>query len=329
MELGALTQPLDRRYEALVLVADAADALPATAPMVAALRSQGLAIAVIAPPSLRELAATFAPGSADVGTLLLGGDGGGSARCARATRCTTCHPAGTRRFRHPRRRRPCGGDAPGLARALGGGCPLGSRRGRHGHVPPGWPGDVRYRRRRRRGARVDHARGGADAGLEDARVAVAGTRITIGVEQARAAVDWALEELWNRGVAPAEVLVIKGDASADVGDVLGDQLRRRGVKELPRCEPVPGWSLAIDGFDVEAVRVRSTLLALADGRLGSSGAPLADPERPAVGVGVGCLRGGRARDAPALGSGRVRLPYELRSRRPPAPGAGPADRRAP
>ena len=115
-----------------------------------------------------------------------------------------------------------------------------------------------------------------EAGLEDARVTVAGTRMTIGLSHARAAVGWAVEELWDRGIAPADVLIVEGAASAEVPDVLADQLRRRGLRELPQCEPVPGWSLVIDGFDVEAVRVRSTLLALVDGRLGTSGAPLAD-----------------------------------------------------
>ena len=267
----------DRRFEAVVLVANTADALPSTASALTALRDEGVAIAVIAPTPLRDLAALFAPGSLDVGTLLLGGDGGRERAVGEGNQLRALPPA------------PSHVDS-AVLESLG--RTVAARLAWLGFsavaVPSESEGVATVSFDLTSGpsptdgvANPDDlvsaaAAAARDAGLEDARVTIAGTRLTIGVTHSRAAVSWALGELWNCGIGPADVLIVKGPATAEMPDALTDQLRRRALRELPQHDPVPGWSLAIDGFDVEAVRVRSTLLALADGRLGSSGAPLAD-----------------------------------------------------
>lgn len=52
------------------------------------------------------------------------------------------------------------------------------------------------------------------------------------------------------------------------------------VPELPELVPGhgPGWVLEIEGFDPEKLRVNASLFALADGRFGANGAPLAARE---------------------------------------------------
>jgi hypothetical protein len=44
---------------------------------------------------------------------------------------------------------------------------------------------------------------------------------------------------------------------------------------LPDVDLDPGWVLEIEGFDPDRLRVNASLFALADGRFGISGAPLA------------------------------------------------------
>jgi trehalose/maltose hydrolase-like predicted phosphorylase len=58
--------------------------------------------------------------------------------------------------------------------------------------------------------------------------------------------------------------------------LLEDQLRRRS--DVPLVAARAGWSLVFDGFDAPTTRARESLLTLADGVIGTSGAPLfADP----------------------------------------------------
>ncbi|HEX5949819.1 MAG TPA: glycosyl hydrolase family 65 protein [Actinomycetota bacterium] len=66
--------------------------------------------------------------------------------------------------------------------------------------------------------------------------------------------------------------------------VLEDQLARRLRGDLPEPRPDSTWTLSVDGVDPRMERVHESLLTLADGRVGTSGTPLA--LHPAAGPGV-------------------------------------------
>ncbi len=122
-----------------------------------------------------------------------------------------------------------------------------------------------------------------------------------------------LEELWRRGVDPRETLLLiiglpavaehrasvpfpgsdetprpfgasRGSPraavvsvaaeSADLDQLLADQLRCRRQRALPEALTRAGWSLVVSGFDPKHERVHEALLTLADGHTGTSGAPL-------------------------------------------------------
>jgi trehalose/maltose hydrolase-like predicted phosphorylase len=153
------------------------------------------------------------------------------------------------------------------------------------------------------------------AGLDDPRVVVEGTRVEIALLDAGDVALGMLEELWRRGVDPQAVLVvIDGSAgvphrpapvidpdvrsatvvlvnsgrgsprsgtvvlaggTARLNQLLADQLRRRRRRALPEVTSRAGWSFVVEGFDLENERVHEALLTLADGRVGTGGAPLA------------------------------------------------------
>jgi trehalose/maltose hydrolase-like predicted phosphorylase len=83
--------------------------------------------------------------------------------------------------------------------------------------------------------------------------------------------------------APGDVLSLHGGAS-DFLRVLEDQLARRRRGDIPDLDADPEWTLVVDGHDPRLERVEESLLALADGRLGTRGAPLiaAESATPAV-----------------------------------------------
>jgi trehalose/maltose hydrolase-like predicted phosphorylase len=58
-------------------------------------------------------------------------------------------------------------------------------------------------------------------------------------------------------------------------DLLRDQLERRVRGEVPSLDGDPSWKINVDGLDPRMERVHETLLTIADGRLGTSGSPLA------------------------------------------------------
>ena len=152
-------------------------------------------------------------------------------------------------------------------------------------------------------------------GLVDPRVVVEGTRVEIALVDAGDVALGMLDELWRRGVDPQSVLVVVDGLAgvphrpapviapdvraatvvlvngnrgsprsgmvvltggmARLHQLLADQLRRRRQRALPAATTQAGWSVAVEGFDVEHEGVHEALLTLADGRVGISGALLA------------------------------------------------------
>ena len=82
---------------------------------------------------------------------------------------------------------------------------------------------------------------------------------------------------------PEGVIALGGGPPAFAG-LLRDQLRRREEREVPRIDEAPGWTLAVDGLDPQLERAHEALLTLADGRIGTSGTPVA--AHPAITTGV-------------------------------------------
>jgi trehalose/maltose hydrolase-like predicted phosphorylase len=72
---------------------------------------------------------------------------------------------------------------------------------------------------------------------------------------------------------PLGVIALGGGPDAFIR-VLADQLRRREESELPVVSADPEWTLSIEGFDPALERAHEALLTLADGRIGTGGAPL-------------------------------------------------------
>ncbi|MGB8649218.1 MAG: glycosyl hydrolase family 65 protein [Mycobacteriales bacterium] len=189
--------------------------------------------------------------------------------------------------------------------------------------------------------------GGADARVAAAvAAATAGGLAVLEVPADGEAVVAGLDDLWRRGIGPSAVLVVldgRRDQRAAVpllgsrvtvacqadgattllpgavrlgrGDLqalLADQLDRRTRHELPEVQPEPGWGLDLGGFEVDTERVHEALLAIGDGRVGTTGAPVArhDSTRPTVlvaGVYDGDGTESRLLSAPVA----LRLPYEL------------------
>ncbi len=120
-----------------------------------------------------------------------------------------------------------------------------------------------------------------DAGLSDPRVTSDGDHIEIGLTDRSDSAVWIMRWLWQRGVAPEQVL-IAGDQQGPLGGrdtlaaVLEDQIARRRRGELPSVAEHPGWTLAIAGIDRVLERAHESLLTLADGRLGTRGSVLVE-----------------------------------------------------
>ena len=83
--------------------------------------------------------------------------------------------------------------------------------------------------------------------------------------------------------APADVLS-PGGGPAFFLRVLADQLERRRRGDVPDLDHDPDWTLTVEGLDPRLERVHESLLTLADGRLGTRGAPLFDHPAAAPGV---------------------------------------------
>ena len=96
--------------------------------------------------------------------------------------------------------------------------------------------------------------------------------------------------------APAGVLALGGGPER-LPALLADQLERRRRGDVPELDGDPAWTLAVDGLDPRLERVHESLLTLADGRLGTRGAPLFDD--PAARRRVSCCSGVYTGDGPA------------------------------
>ena len=75
--------------------------------------------------------------------------------------------------------------------------------------------------------------------------------------------------------APADVLALGGGPEVFLR-ILADQLERRRRGDVPELDGSSEWTLAVEGLDPALERVHESLLTLADGRLGTRGAPLFD-----------------------------------------------------
>ncbi|MGZ4418555.1 MAG: glycosyl hydrolase family 65 protein, partial [Gaiellaceae bacterium] len=82
---------------------------------------------------------------------------------------------------------------------------------------------------------------------------------------------------------PAGVIELGGGPDAFLG-ILADQLERRRRGDVPDVDSDPDWTLVFDGLDPRLERVRESILTLADGRLGTRGAPLFDHATAVPGV---------------------------------------------
>ena len=82
--------------------------------------------------------------------------------------------------------------------------------------------------------------------------------------------------------------------------LLADQLERRVNGDVPDVHLDAGWSLTFTGIDHERERAVETLLTMADGTIGTSGAPLLSHPSAAPGVVVGGLYRGEGPTADLL-----------------------------
>jgi trehalose/maltose hydrolase-like predicted phosphorylase len=87
---------------------------------------------------------------------------------------------------------------------------------------------------------------------------------------------------------PEGVIPLGGGPAAFVA-LLDDQIRRREQGAVPRIDDDAAWTVTVGGLDPEHERAHEAVLALADGRIGSNGAPLwthaaAEPRVLAAGV---------------------------------------------
>ena len=127
---------------------------------------------------------------------------------------------------------------------------------------------------------------------------------------------------------PSGVVALHGGPTRFVA-LLTDQVRRRAQLDLP----VPGdstWTIAVNGeLDPRLERGTEALLAVADGGVGTNGAPvLAQPERAATRAGRGGLRRRGTGHAPARGSHLVSAPRGASTVGSASPNARAANRLA-
>jgi hypothetical protein len=80
-------------------------------------------------------------------------------------------------------------------------------------------------------------------------------------------------ELWLSGIGPSQVLAVSDEfGAAGWAAVLENQIEHRLRGELPLVSEDPEWTLAVADGEAGGERARESLLALADGRLGTGAA---------------------------------------------------------
>ena len=154
-----------------------------------------------------------------------------------------------------------------------------------------------------------------DEGIESPRVTVGGSCVIVSLIDSGDIALGAAAELWRRGIDPLTLLVLVDGATwlphravpvvvPDVREatfvlvgardarerpgllavpggagglrrVLADQLRRRRGRDLPEPVGQPGWTVGAEMKGARAMPDQDVLFALADGRVGSGGPPLA------------------------------------------------------
>ena len=152
-------------------------------------------------------------------------------------------------------------------------------------------------------------------GIEVARVTVSGSCVVLSLIDTGDIALGAADELWRRGIDPRTLLVLVDGAAwlphravpvvvpdvreatfvlvgardardrpgllsvaggaAGLRRVLADQLRRRRGRSLPEAVGQPGWTVVTELRSSRAMPDQDVLFALADGRVGSGGPPLA------------------------------------------------------
>src|SRR5918994_1521498 len=88
---------------------------------------------------------------------------------------------------------------------------------------------------------------------------------------------YVVDELAARGTPPSEAAIID---EASVGPdglaaAIADQVERRQRRELPSEVVDPEWWISVDHLEPTLAQLREAVLTLADGRIGTSGAPVA------------------------------------------------------
>jgi trehalose/maltose hydrolase-like predicted phosphorylase len=90
---------------------------------------------------------------------------------------------------------------------------------------------------------------------------------------------------------PAGVIALGGGPQRFLA-VLADQLQRRRRGDVPELDPEPAWTITIEGLDPRLERAHESQLTIADGRLGTRGAPLfVDPSAEPGVFAAGVYRG--------------------------------------
>ncbi|HET8651777.1 MAG TPA: glycosyl hydrolase family 65 protein [Gaiellaceae bacterium] len=116
---------------------------------------------------------------------------------------------------------------------------------------------------------------------------------------------------------PGRVLSVPGGPEAYLA-LLADQRDRRRRRDVPDVDRDPAWTIEIEGVDRRLERTHESLLTLADGRLGTRGAPLTGDGVTTPGVlfaGVYDGEGPAAELARSPGWARVQSSPRLRPRR--------------
>lgn len=165
-----------------------------------------------------------------------------------------------------------------------------------------------------------------DAGLQSARVTSDAKHVEIGLTDKLDAARWMLADLWRRGIGPRSVLIAADElgplgalpvSDADLPALFADQLARRRDGEVPQLDGEPGWTLAIEAIHPEHERAHESLLALADGRLGTRGSPAGDhPSATPLVIAAGVYRGAGTETELQPGPLWNRLPVSIDSGRP-------------